>query len=198
MIEHLESRTLMSVVSADASAIASDASIIESAFFSLKATGTADVKTLLADVKRVKGTAAAKGFVNSLKSHATSDLNIVENKGKSIEKAVGTSVVALNKDFNKLQANPTKASLQEKVTADIKKLNAAAAGKQAVFASDIQTVYTTANSELTQLAGQTTDAQTQSDIATAQSNLLTAAMTMANDVPAFFTAISQMATDAAA
>jgi hypothetical protein len=198
MIEHLESRTLMSVVSADASAIAADANTIESAFFSLKATATADVKTLLADIKRSKGTAAAKGFVNALKSHANSDLNIVENKGKSIETAVGKAVVALDKDFAKLQANPTKASLEAKVSSDIKKLNAAAAGKQVVFTSDIQTVYTTAHSELTQLAAQTTDSQTQEDIDNAQSNLLTAATSMQGNVPPFFTAISQMATDAAA
>jgi hypothetical protein len=196
MIEVLESRTLLSaspIVRTDLAVIRAQASVVRTEISVIQKTATADATLIRKDLQRLGTLRTDRSLLNSLLNQERPDLNQLKKQANTLINSGTNAINRVVGDFNRLESHPGNPTLQAKLAADTSLLQTGITSAQASVNTDSSLITTDGTIGLNVIAGaNSSDAQTQTDVANAKTDLSTGVGAVASDVSLLLTDVSAL------
>jgi hypothetical protein len=196
MIEALESRTLLSassVIRADLAVIRAQASVVRTDVSTFQKIAAADITLIKNDLNRLGTLKTDRSLLNGLLKQEHPDLVQLKKEAATLISGGTAAINRVVADFNRLQKHPGNTTSQAKLSADSTLLqNAIAAAQQAVSARS-SLVINDGTIGLDAIGGaNSSDPETQNDVATAKTDLGTNVQIVASGVTLLLTDVSNL------
>jgi hypothetical protein len=204
MIEPLESRTLLSAslpsqaapVATDVSALTAAAKVAVADVKNAAKLAAADAKALKADLHRLKGQPLDAALLKTFQKQEAAAVKTLMADVSTLVHNGSATFKRLVSDVTKLAKNPSNPTFQSNVSSDLVALAALAISSPTTkIISDATGLQQTLNSDLDALAAANpNDAQVQTDVAKAKSDLTTTSTTLQNDANTIVADVKALAT----